>query len=205
MAQHRKLPAGCQPVIPGKAGVSRRVLLGVSIAAPVLLALPRLATADALWLALRDGSHLALMRHALAPGVGDPPGFELDECATQRNLSAAGRAQAAAIGSLFRANGVTSAAIYSSQWCRCLETAALLDLGKVKPLAFLNSFFESRESAATQTAELRSWVAGETLAQPTILVTHQVNITAASGINAASGEVVVVDRSLGVIGRIRTD
>ncbi|MCK6409580.1 MAG: histidine phosphatase family protein, partial [Thauera sp.] len=82
------------------------------------------ATAEeALWKALREGGHVALMRHAVAPGVGDPPGFRLDDCATQRNLSAAGRRQAQAIGERFRANGIATAAVFSSQWCRCLDTA----------------------------------------------------------------------------------
>src|SRR5688500_16468822 len=81
--------------------------------------------------ALRTGRAAALLRHALAPGIGDPAEFRLDDCATQRNLSAAGRDQARAIGERLRAQGITQAEVYSSQWCRCLETARLLDLGAV--------------------------------------------------------------------------
>ena len=85
----------------------------------------------ALWAALREGGHVALMRHAIAPGVGDPAGFRLDDCTTQRKLSAQGRAQARAIGERFRANGIATAAVFSSQWCRCLDTARELALGEV--------------------------------------------------------------------------
>ncbi|TIM16559.1 MAG: histidine phosphatase family protein, partial [Mesorhizobium sp.] len=73
---------------------------------------------EPLWAALRSGKAIALLRHAAAPGSGDSPGFRLGDCSTQRNLSAEGRAQSRAIGDLFRANGISSAAVYSSQWCR---------------------------------------------------------------------------------------
>ena len=77
------------------------------------------------WVALRRPRHFAI-RHALAPGINDPPGFRLDDCATQRNLSTEGRTQAVRIGNLFRANGIASAHVHSSQWCHCLETATLI-------------------------------------------------------------------------------
>ena len=76
-----------------------------------------------LWQALASGGHVALIRHAEAPGIGDPAEFDLDDCSTQRNLSEQGRAQAKAIGDRFRANGISVAQVQSSQWCRCLETA----------------------------------------------------------------------------------
>lgn len=79
-----------------------------------------------LWRAVRSGSALVLMRHALAPGTGDSETFTIGDCQTQRNLSENGRRQARAIGDLFRVSGIDNAKVYSSQWCRCLETAELL-------------------------------------------------------------------------------
>src|SRR3546814_19163678 len=89
-------------------------------------------TEEALWAALKQGGHVAIMRHATAPGFGDPEGFRLNDCSTQRNLSDAGRAQARRIGDAIRAHGVTIGRVLSSRWCRCLETAALLGLGPVE-------------------------------------------------------------------------
>ena len=92
------------------------------------------AADEALWRAVRAGRAVAIMRHALAPGTGDPAGFRLDDCSTQRNLSAAGRQQAREIGARFRAHGIERARVFSSQWCRCRETAEGLGLGAVAAL-----------------------------------------------------------------------
>lgn len=163
----------------------------------------------ALWTALRDGGHVALIRHALAPGTGDPPGFRVDDCATQRNLSAAGRAQARAIGERFRANGIATAAIFSSQWCRCLDTAREMGLGEAVAFPGLNSFFADRGEEAWHTAAARALIAERAHGPvPLVLVTHQVNITALSGVFPASGEIIVMrldGDTLSLAGRIRTD
>jgi phosphohistidine phosphatase SixA len=132
------------------------------------------------------------MRHAIAPGGGDPPGFRLDDCATQRNLSEEGRNQARSIGESFRSRGIPVDRVLTSQWCRCRETAELLDLSPVEEYAVLNSFFSDRSTADSQTEALRRFV-GETDPQGNILlVTHQVNITGLTGVFPASGEMVVV-------------
>ena len=161
-----------------------------------------------LWDALSSGSHVALLRHALAPGTGDPPEFQLGKCKTQRNLSDEGREQARKIGDLFRENGITEALIFSSQWCRCLETAKLLNLGPVEELAVLNSFFQHYEHRDPQTKMLREWLGVQEVELPIVLVTHQVNITALTGIYPDSGELVIVHRSntgnVTVIGTIET-
>ncbi len=163
----------------------------------------------AIWQALRSGEHVVLLRHALAPGTGDPPQFVLDDCGTQRNLSAAGREQAKRIGELFRANGIEEAKIYSSQWCRCLETAQLLQLGVVRELPALNSFFNNFRNRDRQTSQIRAWLAEQDLAQPLLLVTHQVNITALTGVYPSSGELVVLrhegDGRLTVVGTLETN
>ncbi|MBL8660264.1 MAG: histidine phosphatase family protein [Rhodospirillales bacterium] len=146
------------------------------------------------------------MRHASAPGTGDPAGFRLDDCATQRNLSTAGRAEARAIGASFRAHDIAVADVYSSQWCRCLETARLLDLGPVAPLPLLNSFFASSDQEPAQMAALRAWLGAREANATAVLVTHQVVVTALSGVFPRSGEIVVArvlaDGGLRVVGRI---
>ena len=157
--------------------------------------------AAGVWQSLQQNGHVALLRHAIAPGTGDPPEFTLRDCTTQRNLSATGRRQAAAIGERFRENGIPVAQIFSSQWCRCLGTARLLELGPVLELPLLNSFFRHFERRQPQTAELKAWLAAQDLAGPTVLVTHQVNITALTGVYPASGELVVIE--VGERGEIR--
>lgn len=142
---------------------------------------------------LKSGSHVALMRHALAPGGGDPAEFSLRDCSTQRNLDKAGRTQSVVTGGFFRQSGILFETVYSSQWCRCLETAELLNNGPVVELPSLNSFFRSMHLADQRTALLQRWLATETFAAPVILVTHQVNITALTGVYPASGEVVIAE------------
>ena len=149
------------------------------------------------------------MRHALAPGTGDPGNFVLEDCSTQRNLNDVGRRQAEAIGARFRSNGIETARVYSSRWCRCLETADLLGLGDVTPLPALNSFFQDRSKGPAQTAALKTFLSGRTAGEPMVLVTHQVNITALTDIFPTSGEIVVVnvraDGTVDVAGRIPPD
>jgi phosphohistidine phosphatase SixA len=146
---------------------------------------------DALWNAVRSGGAFVMMRHAIAPGTGDPSGFRLEDCATQRNLSEEGRAQAHAVGEVLRKNGLDGAEIRSSQWCRCLETARLLGLGSVEPLPALNSFFDERANGPIQTEALREWLSNRNESRPLVLVTHQVNISALTGFTPRSGEAVV--------------
>lgn len=161
---------------------------------------------EALWNALGSGEAVALIRHALAPGTGDPAGFKLDDCATQRNLSEEGRRQARQIGKAFRKNGIASAQVWSSRWCRCLETARLLELGSVQPLPSLDSFFRQPGRGPAQTAALREFLSQPHDGSPRVLVTHQVNITGLTGIVPRSGEMVVVqpqaDGDILVMGRL---
>lgn len=124
-----------------------------------------------------------------APGTGDSASFALDNCATQRNLDARGRAQAREIGAAVRAAGVTVDRRLTSQWCRCRDTATLLDLGPVEQLPALNSFFRNPARADRQTAALRHFLFGLPPGETVILVTHYVNIRSLTGRGAASGEV----------------
>jgi len=149
-------------------------------------------TPSELWDLLKSGGHVALIRHARAPGFGDPEGFRLDDCATQRNLSDEGREQAGRIGEAFRDAGVAVDRVYSSEWCRCLETAELLGLGPVEPFPPLNSFFEMPQNREPQMNILVPWVRDARPDGALVLVTHQVVIRALAGVGAGSGEIVVV-------------
>jgi len=139
---------------------------------------------------LTQGGYALMLRHALAPGTGDPAGFALRDCSTQRTLNEVGRDQARALGEALRAAGVTEASVYSSQWCRCLETAELLGLGPVQELPALNSFFgRNRDDRPKRLEALRRFLAEQpTDGPPIILVTHQVTVTAITGDFVRSGE-----------------
>ena len=112
------------------------------------------------------------------------------------------------MGDLFRGNAIATADVYSSQWCRCLDTARLMNLGEVRPQALLNSFFQDRSRAAGQIEALRRWIGQLELGKPTVFVTHQVVVTALSQIFPGSGEIVVMQRrpdgQIAVQGRLPT-
>lgn len=166
-----------------------------ALAVMIVLLLPaRPASAEQVgWDALKNGAAFVIMRHALAPGTGDPANFDVDDCATQRNLSDRGRQQARATGELFRSYGIADADVFTSAWCRCRETAELLALGAVRTLAPLNSFFRQRDRREPQTTALKDWLQTRSRDKPLVLVTHQVNITALTGIFPTSGEVIFVE------------
>lgn len=189
----------------------RRMIRWLTVLAfGLFVAVPAAGADDAaLWDALKSGQHVALLRHALAPGTGDPAAFTIDDCSTQRNLSEEGRGQAARIGERFRANGIEAARVRASQWCRCRETAELLKLGPVHDLPALNSFYQRPENREPQTQALQAWLRRQDLSAPHILVTHQVNITALTGVYPGSGELVIIraanDGEVAVVGTIETD
>lgn len=166
------------------------VILAIVLA--VILA-PASGRSDTGWDALKRPGVIAIMRHAIAPGTGDPANFQLTDCSTQRNLDERGRAQARAVGRAIRENGVVIDRVLSSQWCRCLETAELLQLVQVEEFPALNSFFSDRSTEDAQTEETRNFLARLPDDAQIILVTHQVNITALTGRPVRSGEVFVID------------
>lgn len=170
-----------------------------------LLAVP--VQADPMVAAAQPGAIL-LMRHATAPGTGDPADMRLGDCGTQRNLSDGGRAEARAIGDRFRAAGIAFDRILSSEWCRTTETARLLNLGPVTPFPAANSFFADRSNADRQTAEVLDYLAALPEHERVLIVTHQVNISALTGITPRSGEIVITRRSgdgLEVLDRLPPD
>ena len=137
------------------------------------------------------GANVMFMRHALAPGYGDPSYFDVNDCATQRNLDATGRAQAASLGKVLRQHEIRFDEIKSSQWCRCQETARLLNVGKVVPFTGLNSFFEEHADRDQTLRQLKSYLDSLKKDELVLLVTHQVVISAVTGIYAPSGGVVL--------------
>ncbi len=150
------------------------------------------------WTALRAGGHVALMRHTDAPGgVGDPPGFRIDDCTTQRNLSAKGRADAARIGERLKSEGIAVERIVSSPWCRCMDTATLLQLGPVAAEPTFGNVVVLSDQRQSLTAGARAvidqWAGSGIL----LVVIHGANIAALTGISPASGEIVVVRKGSG--------
>lgn len=166
-----------------------------TLAVCVVLGVMTPVAADPRFARLAEPGVIAIMRHALAPGTSDPAGFRLDDCSTQRNLDDRGRAQARAIGTAIRDAGIRVDRVLTSQWCRCRETAEMLDLAPAEDLPALNSFFEDRSRADAQTEELRRVLAALPPDETVMLVTHQVNITALTGRGVGSGEVFVLELS----------
>ena len=144
---------------------------------------------------LQDGQHVLLMRHADAPGFGDPAGYVISQCSTQRNLGDYGKRQAKAIGAWLTNQGIQKADVFSSPWCRCLDTANLLNKGSVKIEPSLGSFFDNMSLEKGQTKALGAFIKNELVKSsktPLILVTHHVNIEAYTGKVVGVGDMVLV-------------
>jgi phosphohistidine phosphatase SixA len=146
-------------------------------------------------IAATPGGPVLLMRHAQTdPGIGDPPGFVLGQCATQRNLSTEGRAQARALGARLAALGLRPAAIRSSRWCRCLHTGEEVATGlggaalATMPWPALDSTFGDRSREPAQSAALRERLRSLRASGFELWVTHQVNISALTGAGASMGQ-----------------
>ena len=145
--------------------------------------------------ALKKSDHVLLMRHALAPGVGDPAGYSLQDCKTQRNLDSKGREQAQRTGQWLKKQGIGEALVFTSAWCRCKETAESLAFGVPVQEASLNSFFDDMRQGAQSNSRLQKFISNQLKikgAKALILVTHHVNIAELMGQNVGSGDMVLV-------------
>ena len=188
------------------AGAVRGAFLAFALAC---LAAPALADEAAAWAALKKGGHVAFIRHeATEAGLGDPPGYRLDDCATQRNLSETGREAAKRLGVRLRAEGVAIDKVYTSPWCRCRDTATLA-FGQADDWDALASFFDDRASEPKLTERVRNRVGTYSTRKPkgtVVMVTHHVNIQALTHQAVGQGEIVVVRPDgccgLKVVGRI---
>jgi len=153
------------------------------------------AAEEGIWPRLRRGGLVLLMRHAsTGPGLGDPPGFKLDDCATQRNLSEAGREESRRVGERLRHEKVAIARVYTSPWCRCRETA-MLAFGQAEDWEPLSSYFDLPHREEEYSERVRKRIAGyatRKVAGNVVMVTHNVNIAALTRLSVATGEIVVV-------------
>ena len=157
----------------------------------LLLAVAPAAADDAIWALLKGGGQVAMMRHATAPGTFDPPGMRLDDCATQRNLDEQGREEARRIGAAFRARGIPVDKVLSSRWCRCVDTARLA-FGRADLWEPIDGARPSSDLETRRTAEVRRFVSTPFSGGNVILVTHNFNIRALTGLSTLSGEIVVL-------------
>ncbi len=162
---------------------------------------------EASWKSAQEGNKIILIRHALAPGTGDPIGFEVDDCSTQRNLNQFGIDQSKNIGKLFKKNKVLIDQVLSSQWCRCKDTAKYA-FKEYKEFSALNSTFQSSDGEKTnkQIKKLKYFIEnwngnGGNL----ILVTHYIVITSLTDAVPRSGEIVIIDKKLNVLETISTN
>tara|TARA_E500000178_G_scaffold226642_1_gene223492 strand:+ start:202 stop:765 length:564 start_codon:yes stop_codon:yes gene_type:complete len=167
----------------------------------------QLNASEQAWNFAREGNKIILIRHSLAPGGGDPAGFKIDDCKTQRNLNKKGINQSKKIGKLFKKNKVFVDQVLTSQWCRCKDTAKYA-FKNYKEFTALNSTFQSpfNKNEGKQLKELFSYVEkwngkGKNL----VLITHYSIITAVTNAVPSSGEIVVADKNFKVLGTIQTD
>ena len=159
------------------------------------------------WNLAEEGDKIILIRHSLAPGGGDPPGFKIDDCKTQRNLKRKGINQSKKIGKLFKKNKISVDQVLSSQWCRCKDTAKYA-FGNFKELTALNSTFQSpyNKNEPKQLKELYNFVKKwDGKGRNLVLVTHYSIITAVTNAVPSSGEIVITNKNFEVLGTIQTD
>ena len=166
-----------------------------------------LNASEQVWNLAQDGNKIILIRHSLAPGGGDPAGFKIDDCKTQRNLNKKGINQSKKIGKLFKKNKVPIDQVLSSQWCRCKDTASYA-FTEFTEFTALNSTFQSPfdKNEGEQLNDLYNYVKkwngnGKNL----VLITHYSIITAVTNAVPSSGEIVIADKEFKVLGTIQTD
>ena len=156
--------------------------------------------------ALEEGGKLIFIRHAYAPGGGDPKNFDITRCSSQRNLDATGIKQSKRIGKFFRDNKISIDLVFSSEWCRCKDTAKNA-FKNYKTFKALNSFFSSKfaKNREEQMKELKAFVKTWNSKKNMVFVTHYVVISEALGVNVKSGMIVVTDKKFKIIGTIETN
>ena len=156
---------------------------------------------------LKEGGNLIFIRHAYAPGNGDPINFDLNDCSTQRNLNEEGRKQAFDIRKSFKKHNIPIDKIISSDWCRCKETASIAFNEKYKVKDFLNSFYEKRfsKNKKNQIKDLKKYVNNWKSNKNLILVTHYVVISELLNVYPSSGDIVISDKNYKVVGNLNSN
>ena len=155
---------------------------------------------------LKKGGNLIFIRHAYAPGGGDPKNFDINDCKTQRNLSNSGRDQAKKIRSFFKDNNIPISKVYSSEWCRCKETASIA-FNDFETKSFLNSFFSSQfaKNKDLQMKRLKTFINNWDKNKNLVFVTHYVVISESLNYTPSSGEIVISNKNLKVIDTIEIE
>jgi phosphohistidine phosphatase SixA len=156
--------------------------------------------------ALEEGGKVIFIRHAYAPGAGDPDNFDIRDCSTQRNLDTNGTKQAARIGKFFSDNKISIDSVFSSEWCRCKDTAKIA-FEDYRVFNALNSFFSNKfsKNKHKQIKELKAFIKKWDSKKNIVFVTHYVVISEIVNITISSGEIIVVDKNLKFIGTVKTN
>ena len=155
---------------------------------------------------LKEGKKIVFIRHALAPGNGDPNNFDIKDCSTQRNLNDEGRAQSKRIRNFFEKNNIKIDKVLSSEWCRCKDTAKIA-FGKFETFSALNSFYETRfsKNKSKQMKDLREYISKWESDSNLIIVTHYVVILDILDRGTSSGEMIISDKNLNIISNFETN
>ena len=161
-------------------------------------------SSDKILNSLKEGKKIIFIRHAIAPGNGDPDNFNINDCTTQRNLSKNGIIQSKNIGIFFEKNEIKIDKVLSSEWCRCKDTAKIA-FKKFKTFNALNSFYDEKFAAneSNQIEDLKKYIKKWDSDKNLVLVTHYVVISSILGIGSSSGEIIISDKNLNIIGRVK--
>ena len=154
---------------------------------------------------LKAGEKIVFIRHAIAPGNGDPDNFEITDCSTQRNLNIKGKSQSKKIGNFFKSHNIKIDRVLSSEWCRCKDTG-IIAFGDIETFIALNSFYEERfaENKIKQIDNLNKYIENWESDKNLILVTHYIVILEMLNIGVSSGEIVVSNKNFEILGRLKT-
>ncbi len=158
------------------------------------------------WPSIQKGDKVIFIRHSSAPGGGDPPGFKIDDCKTQRNLDKVGIEQSKKIGELFKKKSIPIDKVLSSQWCRCKDTAKYA-FNKYEEFSGLNSIFQHPfdQNEIKQIKQIKNYVKNwDGKGKNLIMITHYSIITKMTNTTPSSGEIVIVDKKFNVLDRIST-
>ncbi len=154
---------------------------------------------------LKNGKKVVFIRHAIAPGNGDPDNFDILDCSTQRNLNEKGRDQSKKIGEFFRSNKILFDKVLSSEWCRCKDTG-IIAFGDIETFSALNSFYDARfsKNKDKQINQLKEYIKNWDGKKNLILITHYVVILEILGLGITSGEIIITNKNFELIGNIKT-
>ena len=155
---------------------------------------------------LKKENNIIFIRHAIAPGNGDPPNFDILDCSTQRNLSKNGELQALRIGKFFKENDIKFTKVLSSEWCRCKDTAKIA-FGSYETKNFLNSFYDERfsKNKDKQILDFQKFIKNWDYSGNLVLVTHYVVISEILDLATSSGEILITDKNLEILSSLEID